>query len=51
VSDSCGFGVPVMELVAERDLLRLSADKRGQDGLAAYRAGRNARSIDGLPGL
>lgn len=51
VSDSCGFGVPVMELVGERDLLRLSAEKRGPEGLAAYRAEKNALSIDGLPGL
>ena len=51
VSDSCGYGVPVMDLVGERDLLRLNAGKRGVDGLAAYRAERNAASIDGLPGL
>jgi hypothetical protein len=51
ISDSCGYGVPVMDLVGERDLLRLSAQKRGPDGLAAYRAERNAASIDGLPGL
>lgn len=51
VSDSCGYGVPLMDLVAERDLLRLSAAKRGPEGLAAYRAERNASSIDGLPGL
>jgi hypothetical protein len=51
VSDSCGYGVPVMELVGERDLLRLGAEKRGPDGLAAYRAEKNAASIDGLPGL
>jgi hypothetical protein len=51
VSDSCGFGVPVMEMVGERDLLRLSAEKRGPAGLAAYRAEKNAVSIDGLPGL
>lgn len=51
VSDSCGFGVPIMDVVAERDLLRLGADKRGPEGLAAYRAERNALSIDGLPGL
>jgi hypothetical protein len=50
VSDSCGYGVPVMDLVGERDLLRLSAVKRGPDGLAAYRAERNAMSLDGLPG-
>jgi hypothetical protein len=51
VSDSCGFGVPVMEVVAERDLLRRGAEKRGAEGLAAYRAEKNAVSIDGLPGL
>ena len=50
VSDSCGFGVPVMDVVGERDLLRLGAEKRGPDGLAAYRAEKNAVSIDGLPG-
>ena len=49
VSDSCGYGVPVMEVVAERDLLRLGAEKRGPDGMAAYRATKNAVSIDGLP--
>jgi hypothetical protein len=51
VSDSCGFGVPVMEVVGERDLLRLGAQRRGPEGLAAYRAERNAVSIDGLPGM
>lgn len=51
VSDSCGFGVPVMELAGERDLLALGAAKRGPDGMAAYRAEKNATSIDGLPGL
>ena len=51
VSDSCGFGVPVMELVGERDLLRLAAERRGPSGLAAYRGEHNAASIDGLPGL
>ena len=38
------------EVVAERDLLRLGAEKRGPDGLRAYRAEHNT-SIDGLPGL
>ena len=51
VSDSCGYGVPLMELVGERDLLRLGAEKRGPEGLAAYRAEKNAVSIDGLPGM
>jgi hypothetical protein len=51
VSDSCGYGVPMMELVGERDLLRLHAEKRGTEGMVAYRAEHNAASIDGLPGL
>lgn len=51
VSDSCGYGVPVMEVVGERDLMRLTAQKKGPEGLAAYRAQHNAVSIDGLPGL
>ncbi len=51
VSDSCGFGVPVMDLVAERDLLRQGAEKRGPAGLETYRAEKNALSIDGLSGL
>jgi hypothetical protein len=50
VSDSCGYGVPMMELVGERDLMRLSAEKRGPEGLARYRAEHNT-SLDGLPGL
>jgi hypothetical protein len=51
VSSSCGFGVPVMDLVGERDLLRQGAERRGPEGLAEYRATKNAHSIDGLPGL
>lgn len=51
VSDSCGFGVPVMDLVEERDLLRPAADKRGPAGLEQYRATWNSTSLDGLPGL
>jgi hypothetical protein len=39
-----------MEPVGERDLLLLQAEKKGPDGMAEYRATRNAVSIDGLPG-
>ncbi|MDJ0362505.1 pyridoxamine 5'-phosphate oxidase family protein [Rhodococcus sp. H29-C3] len=51
VSDSCGWGVPVMEMSGERDLLRLQAEKKGVDGMSQYRTERNYESIDGLPGL
>ncbi|WP_193106719.1 pyridoxamine 5'-phosphate oxidase family protein [Brachybacterium sp. FME24] len=51
ICDSCGWGVPIMEKTGERELLRLQAEKKGVDGMAQYRAQRNARSIDGPPGL
>ncbi len=49
VADSCGFAVPRMTFDGQRDQLARWAANRGPDGLAAYRAERNARSIDGLP--
>jgi Pyridoxamine 5'-phosphate oxidase len=51
VADSCGYSVPVMELAAERDVLIRSAENKTADELAAYRAEKNAVSIDGLPAL
>lgn len=51
VSDSCGYGVPIMDLVEERNLLRLTAEKKGPEGISSYRALKNTTSIDGLPGL
>src|SRR4051812_39404204 len=50
-SDSCGFGVPRMTFDAPRDELLTWADRKGADGIAEYRATRNAASIDGLPGF
>lgn len=51
ISDSCGFAVPKYEFVGERDaLVRWAADK-GSEAFADYRRLKNARSIDGLPGL
>jgi hypothetical protein len=51
ISDSCGWGVPIMEMTGERDLLRLQAEKKGVEGMAEYRVEKNTRSIDGLPGF
>ena len=51
VSTSCGFGVPLMEVVGTRDNLIDWADRKGDDGLAEYRETRNAQSIDGLAGF
>jgi Pyridoxamine 5'-phosphate oxidase len=51
VSTSCGYGVPLLQYEGERDQLRKFAERRGPDGLVAYRAETNAVSIDGLAGL
>ena len=51
VADSCGYGVPTMSYVADREVLDLSHAKKGPEGLADYRAQMNAASIDGLPAL
>ena len=49
VSDSCGYGVPLMDHVGARNLLPQYMDRKGADGQADYRRLKNARSIDGLP--
>lgn len=51
ISDSCGFGVPLLCFQGERDTLGKWTDKKGEAGLAAYVRDKNATSIDGLPGL
>jgi len=51
VSDSCGFAVPRYAYQGERDALIKYAEKKGPDGMATYRAQKNRRSLDGLPGL
>lgn len=51
VADSCGFGVPRMRYEGDRPELDRWARRQGDDGLVAYRADKNAASIDGLPGL
>jgi RimJ/RimL family protein N-acetyltransferase len=49
VSDSCGYSLPVMTLVEERDLLTPTMERRGADGVVDYRRLKNRTSIDGLP--
>jgi len=51
ISDSCGYAVPRLGYLEDRDVLDLDASKKGPEKLAAYRAERNATSLDGLPGL
>ena len=49
VSDSCGYGVPLMEYAGERDLLPAVHGRKGDEGQAEYRRLKNVTSIDGLP--
>lgn len=49
VQTSCGFAVPFMDYVGERDTLEKWAENRGPDGLAAYWCEKNTTSMDGLP--
>ncbi|GAA3807224.1 pyridoxamine 5'-phosphate oxidase family protein [Nocardioides panacisoli] len=49
ISDTCGYGVPLMEYVGERDLLGPAFARRGEEGSAEYRRNRNQVSLDGLP--
>jgi hypothetical protein len=49
IQTSCGYAVPRMTLVEERDLLCTWANKKGEDGIAAYHQQKNLVSIDGLP--
>jgi Pyridoxamine 5'-phosphate oxidase len=55
VSDSCGYVVPLMDYLGERDQLYRYADNRlrkaGPDAVRDYVAANNAESLDGLPGL
>jgi hypothetical protein len=55
VADSCGFVVPRMDYVGERDQLYRYADNRirklGEDAVREYVSENNAESLDGLTGL
>jgi len=55
ISDSCGYGVPLMRYEGQRPHSTLAAAKRlrtkGRDGYLEFVVERNARSVDGLPAL
>lgn len=48
VSDSCGWGVPLMAFEGHRDLIGPYFKRKGIDGQAQYRITKNRTSIDGL---
>ena len=48
VQTSCGYGIPLYGYQGDRDTLHRWTDAKGADGLTAYRAEKNLRSIDGF---
>ena len=51
VQDSCGWAVPFMDYKGERDQLKRYVGNLEQDAWYESRLAKNAKSIDGLPGL
>lgn len=51
VSSSCGFGVPFMKYVGDRETMATWTAMKSDDVLADYVAEKNATSIDGLPAI
>ena len=49
IQTSCGFAVPLMDYVGQRDTLIRWAEAKGDDGLDDYRAQKIQTSIDALP--
>ena len=51
ISDSCGYGVPLLQYEGERSQLSAWTHKLGREGLKTYRQEKNQESIDRLQGL
>lgn len=49
VQTSCGYGVPLYDFKQDRTQLPAWAERKGDEGLRAYRVEKNSTSIDGLP--
>jgi predicted pyridoxine 5'-phosphate oxidase superfamily flavin-nucleotide-binding protein len=46
---SCGYGVPMMDLVKQRTMLPDWAERKGEDGIRQYWQDKNSVSFDGQP--
>lgn len=49
VQTSCGMGVPLLDVVSQRDALPAWGQHKGEDGLHDYWREHNRISLDGLP--
>jgi hypothetical protein len=50
ISDSCGYGVPLLSYEGERSQMAAWVEHKGPAGIEAYQAEHNV-SVDGMPGL
>jgi hypothetical protein len=51
IAESCGYGVPKLELHGQRVALTKWAEQKGEQGLEDYQRQNNQQSLDGLPGI
>ena len=51
IGDSCGYAVPLMDFVGDRDVLTKWADKKTPAGVVEYQREKNAHNLDGLTGV
>ena len=49
ISDSCGYGVPLLEYAGDRPQREAWLERKGAEALREYVREQNAASIDGLP--
>jgi Pyridoxamine 5'-phosphate oxidase len=51
VSDSCGYGVPLMTFEGHRPTIDQWSTRKGRNGIRQYWAEKNVASIDGIRGI
>ncbi len=51
ISDSCGYGVPLMDFRQHRHQMAEWTARKGDEGIRLYWEESNSKSLDGLPGL
>ena len=51
VSDSCGYGIPLMAFDSHRPTLDQWSARKGSDGIRDYWVRKNRLSVDGLDGI
>jgi hypothetical protein len=48
IQTSCGYGVPTMEVIEQKDTLTKWTGSKGEEGIIEYQQTKNVKSIDGF---